>query len=267
MKTKATSHITLGFACALVIGLAAGAAAEAKNCPPPRSDAPAVSAPPEKFPAFYQKYVDANGIAIVGDSGVCDRSLQLAYLIVLHMLSKRPDIQQTLAMRGAHISLVSEGHNVLSTPEFATLPARDRLQCGVTGFVRNPTVALCEDNLIGFDDRSKRHVSELIHEFGHLIMNVGVDKATHDTIDAAYQHAVEQRLFLPNQAKPPSYAMSNAMEFWAMATMAWFSASDWRAPFNSDHEKNRKTQAAHDPEIDAILRQVYPEDDWDYPQR
>jgi len=242
-------------------------AAAKKACPATRSDAPLVQSPPANYPAFYQKYVNANGIAILGDADVCDRSLQLAYLIISHMLYKRGDIRETLVARGAHIAVYSEGNTLLSVPEFASLPAAKKDTCGVTGFVKNPTSAVCETNLIGINDPFHGRASELIHEFGHLIHNVGMDKTTHDAVTVAYMHARDQHLFTPNQGSPPSYAMSNEMEFFAMATMAWFSAANWNAPFNSVHEKDRTAQATHDPEIDAILKDIYPEGDWQYPKK
>jgi alpha-glucosidase len=267
-KTRPGLTITLAVVGALAIAVSAAAPTDAKQaCPPTQTDAPSVGAPPATYPPFYRKYLDANGVAILGDAAVCDRSLQLAYLIVTHMLSKRPDIQQTLAARGAHVAIYSENNTILSVPEFASRAAtvkNDR--CGVTGLPGNPTTAVCETNLIGIHDPFNHRASQLIHEMGHLIMNFGVDRATRDAILRAYTHARDQRLFPPNQANPPSYAMSTPGEFFAMATMAWFSAANWSAPFNSVHEKDRAAQAAHDPELDALLRGLYPDDDWRYPR-
>jgi hypothetical protein len=251
--------------------LATAGSAAARTCPPTQASEPIVTAPPPIYPAFYQKYIDANGIAILGDAETCDRSLQIGYLIITHMLSMRPDIQQTLAAKRAHVGIYS-GHNVLSTPDFAhaRMP-QDRPQppCGMaTGpGAKNVANVICEANVIGFDEHYNRHASELIHEFGHVIMNHGVDRATFEAINLAYRHAFEHHLFPRNRGQKVSYAMTNSAEFFAEATTAWFSAADWSSDVNSDAEKNRHTQARHDPEIDAILRQIYPDDDWKFPRQ
>lgn len=250
-------------------------AAEAGYCPPPKADAPQVSSPPEEYSSFYKKYIDAGGIAILSPDKVCDRSLQLAYLIVSHMLEKRPDIWKRLSDAKARAVVCAIGQKQTDLPEFkqwaekysdAEHTRTYNGACGATGFKDNPVSATSEANIIGDLDPVKGR-SIFIHEFGHLIHNVGLDQNTRDEITQLFKEAQAAHLFLPNKGLPPSYAMRNEMEFFAMATMTWFSAAYWRAPFNSIHERNRETQASHDPDLDRVLSEIYPADDWQFPTR
>ena len=259
----------------LLLPLHVCVAADADYCPPTQADAPHVSTPPAWVPTFYSKYIEADGIAILSSQKVCDRSLQLAYVIVSHMLAKRPDIRQRLSDLKARAVICSADEKQTDLPEFKQLAgkyanaAHTRTydsSCGATGFKDNPVSASSEANLLGSLEPIKGR-SIFIHEFGHLIQNVGLDQETRKRINELYEQARAAHLFLPNSGSPPSYAMSNEMEFFAMATGAWFSAANWQAPFNSAHERNRDTQAAHDPELDRILSEIYPADDWHFPTR
>jgi hypothetical protein len=138
--------------------------------------------------------------------------------------------------------------------------------CGATGFRNNPVSATSEANILGELDPVKGR-SIFIHEFGHLIHNVGLSESERREVTQLYAQAQDQDLFLPNSGVPPSYAMTNEMEFFAMATGAWFSAANWRAPFNSVQERTREAQAAHDPDLDRFLSEIYPADDWRFPDR
>jgi hypothetical protein len=217
---------------------------------------------------LYSKYLDADGIAILATDKVCDRSLQIGYLIVTHMLSKRQDIRQRMAGLNARAVICAIDQKQTDLPEFRHLIGKRAYEgaCGATGFKHNPVSATSEANILGALDPVKGR-SIFIHEFGHLIHNVGLSENERREVTQLYKQAQEQDLFPPNSGVSPSYAMTNEMEFFAMATGAWFSAGNWSAPFNSVHERTRDTQAAHDPDLDRFLSEIYPDDIWRFPDR
>ncbi len=254
---------------------AQAARAESNYCPPMHTSEPRVSKPPPAYSSFYTKYLDANGIAILATDKVCDRSLQVAFLIVIHMLSKRQDIRQRMADLKARAVICAIDQKQTDLPEFKHLVGKfaDAHQkrgydgaCGATGFRNNPVSATSEENILGVLDPVKGR-SIFIHEFGHLIHNVGLSERERERVTQLYKQAQDQNLFPPNSSVPPSYAMTNEMEFFAMATSAWFSAGNWSAPFNSGHERTRETQAVHDPDLDRFLSEIYPVDVWRFPER
>jgi len=274
---KLRNLLLLSFAISLALSLTSNAQehdsaqtarAEPNYCPAMHTSEPRVSNPPAPYSSFYPKYLDANGIAILATDNVCDRSLQIAYSIVLHMLSQRQDIRQRMADLEARAVICAIHQKQTDLPEFKHLlgkRAYDRA-CGATGFKNNPVSATSEENILGVLDPVKGR-SIFIHEFGHLIHNVGLSEDEREEVRQLYKQAQDQHLFPPNRGRPPSYAMTNEMEFFAMATGAWFSAANWSAPFNSVHERTRETQAAHDPDLDRFLRTIYPADVWRFPDR
>lgn len=63
----------------------------------------AVGPLPDSLPydrTFYKKYVDANGIPIIGSEKVKDAALLMARDIVIYMLAGRPDLRKEMAAPG-----------------------------------------------------------------------------------------------------------------------------------------------------------------------
>lgn len=258
----------------LLISFVIPGGASAFNCPQVLPDAPQVSTPPADTPPFYSKYIDAQGIPILGSSQVCDRSLQVAHEIVLHMLSLRPDYHLRLKEKDVKVVVFAVNEKMTDLPEDRDLEgvwvdsAHTRKYddlCGGGGVPGRPTTT-CERNLIGFDDPYFGRMSVLIHEFGHTIQNLGLDQQAFNDVLNAYVEAQANHLFTRADGVSTSYMMSNSMEFFAEGTTTWFNAADPKNPANSPEELGRDFLKQYDPQYFQILRKMYPDDAWVYPR-
>ncbi len=243
------------------------------GCPATASEGALPSSPPAGTDPFYAKYLDANGIPILGSSKVCDRALQVADEIVSHLLGQRTDVTGTLVANHVSVGVFARSEVLTDLPNEHDLAgvyvdaARTRKfdeLCGVGGTSGRPT-AICERNLIGLDDPYMGLMSVLIHEFGHTIQNQGLDAATAQQVDTCYTDAQTAGLF-PGNAGAVSYMMSNQYEFFAEGTGNWFNAADPSNPANSPEETGRSKLSAYDAELYFVLASIYPADDWAYPQ-
>jgi len=247
----------------------------------PPHDRHRVTVPPKVLglDPFYQKYADAGGIPIVGSKNVPDAGIQVARDIVLSMLSERPDIRDELVHEGARIGIMAIDETTTDLPEQADWkkPAIDdpRLsKCDVRDYAT--TIGLQTDreywaqrargmgglyttgaaeNILGVPNTRYYGENILVHEFSHSIFNAiqTIDPALAARVEAAYAHAKEKRLW------QGAYMANTLDEYWAEGTQFWFNSNkayitDAMTIVNADQFQ------AHDPELYAILAEVYPAD-------
>jgi hypothetical protein len=225
--------------------------------------ATALSAPPPELgiDPFYSKYVDAGGIPIVASARATDRALLAARTIVLRMLRKRPDIRARLIAETAHLSVMAPTDETLDMPEYKELIGTptdtpdvgwNERSRGLGGSLATP-VAICgEENLLCMPCDRLRGGSILVHEFAHLIEQVGLahDKAFRRGLEDAFANATAKKLF---QAKYPS---RDKHEYWAVGAGSWFETN------SIGERRSRAELRAADPLLASLLVQVFPDDDW-----
>ncbi len=100
----------------------------------------------------------------------------------------------------------------------------------------------------------------LIHEFAHAIHERGmltVDPTFDVRLTAAFDHARAKGLWAG------TYASTNRMEYWAEATQSWF---DCNRANDKEHGPidTRDKLIPYDPEITALLREVFGDTPWRY---
>jgi len=237
-----------------------------------------IRTPPSSFgfDPFYAKYADAQGIPITGSSQVPDAAILAARDIVMSMLTYRPDIRDELARQGARVGVMAITENTTDLPEQRDWkkPAIDdpRLtKCEVRDYAR--TIGQMTDRQY-WDARSRgmgglyttgaaenimgvpktRYYGEniLVHEFSHNIMNAlrTIEPQLIARLATAYAHAGEKRLW------QGAYMANTMEEYWAEGTQFWFNSNkayitDTLTVVNHQHLQ------AHDPELYAILAEVY----------
>jgi len=231
-----------------------------------------ISTPPDDFDPFYKKYIDVDGIAILGSEKVSDQAMQFAADIVEHMLSDIPDVAARLSAQKTRVSIIAIDEAFTTLPEMRRWKGKSSMgrlydtRCGGGGVKGNPVTVVCERNLINVRDPFRGRYSVLIHEFGHTIQNLGLDDDIKERIEEAYQHAREKGLFMKKDGVRPSYMMNNVMEFFAETGTVWFNGYNPRNPASSPFVKSRDDLKVYDPEIYAILASLYSEDHWAYPR-
>src|SRR5260370_31282777 len=68
------------------------------------------------FDPFYKKYADALGIPILSSEKVPDAALLVARDIVIHMLSKRPDLRQDMIATNMRVRFMALSESTTDIP-------------------------------------------------------------------------------------------------------------------------------------------------------
>ena len=61
-----------------------------------------------QLPAFYKKYVDADGIAVTSSEKVQDEALYTARQLIMGMLSKRQEIKQYMVQKRCRFMVIGQ---------------------------------------------------------------------------------------------------------------------------------------------------------------
>lgn len=181
----------------------------------------------DKQRGHYTKYLDAGGIAILGDQYVYDNVLYATQEAILAMTSKRPDLRDFLTPHhGFRMILYMDHRHVLSVPErharlwFGSVT---RGWCGGGECVSGLTIGgtgVADDS--GVQDFYV-DLSTFTHELGHAIHSVirQLDPTFQSRLEAAYARAMESGSVWWEGA----YAYENASEYWAEGVQFWFYAA------------------------------------------
>jgi cyclophilin family peptidyl-prolyl cis-trans isomerase len=211
------------------------------------------------LPPFYQKYLDAGGLPVLGSSNVSDYALLEARWILLQMLAHRPEVLQVMATNRARFVVMAHNEYTTDVPEQATRSPKvfwDRRARGLGG-----RIASCgEENLLSYPGDPYATENILIHEFGHAIMNIGMralDPGFKDRVRAAYGRAMEAGLWRR------TYAATDVEEYWAEGVQNWF---DNNRQNDAQHNavNTRVELKEYDPALAALCAEVFGEIPWRY---
>jgi len=198
--------------------------------------------------AYYTKYIDANGVVIMGHDLVDDAHFYNAREVILTMTSKRPELRDRLT---PHYEYAIAGSTTgpksptrfrmvlfeFSSEEFPPLPEKPG------GFGNAGSCGLyCTAGVSDWMGRFWTDYSVVVHEFAHAIHYAINDfhipgNPIHDEInkldptfqarleaayDVAKANAVEERPVLHDKYATWDYAMTNVKEYWAVGVAYWF---------------------------------------------
>lgn len=204
---------------------------------------------PRVFPAIYTKHVSAAGLTIVGDAQVDDAALEIARKTVETMFRDNV-LAGTLASDGAYVIVADSSQGVLDLPEFGCLSnaANDAFYshvCGVADRADYPVATVNELDLMGDESGPCAGLNILYHEVGHLVQGWAVAPADYFDIRQIYQDALNAGKYRRD------YAATNANEYFAEATQAYFFHAD------TEGRRDRAWLADYDPAIFELLDRVY----------
>jgi hypothetical protein len=217
-----------------------------------------IAAPPAelKVPAFYTKYISADGYPIVASANVNDYALREAAYLVNLMLAKRPDVRAAMIKSGSRMCIIAHNEFTTDLPGWERMKPKDFWDARARGMGGSQTDPLCscgEENLLGY--RGDPYAAEciLIHEFAHNIHlrgMVNVDATFDGRVKAAYDAAMKAGLW------KGKYASVNHHEYFAEGVQSWF--DDNR---ENDHDHNHVDTRAelleYDPALAALCREVF----------
>lgn len=217
-----------------------------------------VKAPPAgmKIPAFYTKYVEAEGYPIVASERVNDYALREAAYLVNLMLAKRPDVRAAMIRSGSRLCIIAHNEFTTDLPEWTHMTPKawwDARARGTGGSAEDPFCSCGEENLLAYVGDPYAAENILIHEFAHNIHlrgMVNVDPTFDGRVKAAYDSAMKAGLW------KGKYASVNHHEYFAEGVQSWF--DDNRV---NDHDHNhvhlRSQLIEYDPGLAALCREVF----------
>jgi hypothetical protein len=229
---------------------------------------PAVGATPQytPFAPLLAEIVALGPVYVTGDRTVPPQALRIAGMILTVILEHRPDIGSVLRQHGVLTVVASRTQRICDLPYFVQYK-NDTALCnalgegGAGGTTTNPVTACDEQNLLGESsdpynryDRSPGSYSQniCVHELAHTIMNIGLSPGERDRIETRFLAVRHTGLWTGD------YAMTNAMEFWAVMSQFYF----WAGPehlYSAFHHIPNGPGALkqYDPQTFALLDSIY----------
>lgn len=227
---------------------------------------PSVGKPPAELDLnpFYKKYVNANGIHIVGSHRVPDSAFHAAYRTIYAVTScLRDDVLAELVKRGARVGIMARYEGTTDIPEHAYLENDttedwnwDVRARGLGGSLELPLNTCAEENLLCYQI-DKYHAEDiLIHEFAHTIHAVGINPLEpefSDRLTEELEKAQEKGLWIN------TYAATNYWEYWAEGVQNWFNANaEVERPDGKHNWVNTKDDMQkYDPVLYAIVSRYF----------
>jgi hypothetical protein len=223
-------------------------------------------APGLKLSPFYKKCLMVQGLPIVSSDKTSDLALQAAAKIVDVMLRKRPELIKPMIDRKLRIAIMAHSEQTLDIPEHSDLqkafPETDwnKRARGLGATLERPCISRAEENLLGLPGDRYKGECILIHEFGHTVLNFGLevaDKGFRPRVQKAFESAKKSGVW------KNTYAMTNLDEYWAEGVQSWFD-SNQKGPQggNGVHNEiwNRTALKAADPALYDLLSEVFVQD-------
>jgi hypothetical protein len=221
---------------------------------------PVVTTPPPELqvPAFYTKFIRADGYPIVASERVNDYALKEAAHLVSRLLAQRPDVRQAMVASGSRMCILAYNEFTTDLPEFAHCEPQDYWDArarGTGGSQTDPYCSCGEENLLAYPGDPYAAECILIHEFAHnmhLRGLVTVDPTFDRRLKEAYDQAMARGLW------KGKYASVNYHEYFAEGVQSWF---DNNRPPDHDHNHvdTRAELLEYDPGLAAICREVFGE--------
>jgi hypothetical protein len=212
---------------------------------------------------FYSKHLDASGIPIIASSKTSDFALEEARYLTGQMLAHRPEIAKAITKAKVRIAIMAHDEWTTDIPEHSDLtPAEywNQRARGLGATRQRPAVSCGEENLLCLEGDPYAVENIFIHEFGHVIHEVGmagIDKTFDDRLKAAYDAALSEGLW------KGAYASTNRSEYWAEAVQSWF---DTNRENDNDHNhvNTRAELREYDPRVAALCEELLGNGEWRY---
>lgn len=194
-----------------------------------------------KYLAYYTKYIDAGGIAIVGNRYVRDEQFYVAREVILHMTSKYPEMREPLSLK-ANVPAF-QGYRVILVSREEPAESEFNSEFGRThgfaaAFPEDPTfhgfgyatTYYCVSRMWWrqhYEDRIYLNLTPFIHEFAHALHRQGGVHLIYPDFDERLRHAYRTDVVPSDDgfvysAHTNGYGSTNWLEYWAELTEDWF---------------------------------------------
>ena len=208
-----------------------------------------LSTPPRSLglDRYYEKYLDAGGIAIVASSLVPDSALFRVRDIINEMLSHRPKLHAAMSSKGERVAIMAQGSAISNLPEYRDYSIyRDlRLEKGGLYDGNIPLIVASEENILCQKSNEHKRLDVFVHEFAHAVDHTEPIENFHIRLASAYNGAIEAGLW------PATYASTSPGEYWAQAVGIWFGLG------HELHLNKRSELLEYDPAVAALIQEVF----------
>ncbi len=206
---------------------------------------------PRTFPAEYTQRREAAGFTIVANAEVDPEALDEAAETVERFFRDN-DLEEPLIAEGAYVIVAEADQGVLDLPEFRCMDTRENADffshvCGVADRANYPVVTVNELDLLGKRRGPCGGLNILYHELGHLVQGWALPPAEYFDVRQFYQDALNAGKYRKE------YAATNANEYFAEATQAYFLSAD------TNGRRDREWLEEYDPQIYQLLAGLYGE--------
>jgi hypothetical protein len=218
--------------------------------------------------AFYTKVLNADGLVILGSDEVPDEAFLEAGHLIDHVLKGRDDIREAIAKAQIRLVIMNQDQFTTDVPEHARLANHEKGKdwwdrrargLGATGYRTAMSVGV--ENLLQYKGDPYHDESILIHEFAHVIDDVGlaaIDKAFEEKLANCYQLAMKEDLW------EGGYGRTNRSEYWAELVQIWFFCNPPKARHDHTDINTREELKTYDPRAYKLLEEVFGDNDYQY---
>ncbi|MGI8605495.1 MAG: hypothetical protein ACR2OZ_21175 [Verrucomicrobiales bacterium] len=227
-------------------------------CPPP-----AELAADWNLSSFYKKHLTAGGIPILASDKVSDFALKEARFLIDQMLEGRDDVRQAIVKNKVRLAIMAPNELTTCIPEHSDLtPAKywDKRARGLGATKIRPAVSCGEENLLSYRGDPYAAENILIHEFAHVIHQMGldaIDSTFDERLKETYRAAIKAGLW------KGTYAASNRHEYWAEGVQSWFDTN--RENDNQhNHVDTREELEQYDAALSALIAKELGDRPWRY---
>ena len=211
---------------------------------------------------FYQQWIDVRGFPVLASEQVSPFALKEAAYLVYRMIGHRLDILRTFARNKERFSIIGYNETTTQIPEYSYLQPNfyvDIRTRGLGSAEPNLTTSTSEENLLHYPGDPYFGFSVLFHELAHAVHERGLNKMDMGfdaRLRIIYEEAMTKGLW------KNTYATVNHKEYWAEASEAWFNPRT-TASFDRFGD-TREDLKAYDPEVAALLTEIYGDGGWRY---
>jgi hypothetical protein len=238
----------------------------AQGQPPPMAPSADSPSPPSRelvqawgLSPKYKKCLMLGPVPILGTAKLQDVALAEAHWVLSRMMEGRDDLLKAIADQKIRIAIMAYDERTLDVPEHSDLKPADywnRRARGLGATKWRPAISGAEENLLELKGDPYRGENILIHEFGHVVHEIGlarVDPTFDGRLKKAYEEAMAKGLW------KGGYAATNHKEYWAEGVQAWFDCNDSRNLVVTRAELVPKDKALAD-----LLKEVFGDKPWRY---
>ncbi|MBC8984614.1 hypothetical protein H9X96_02365 [Pedobacter sp. N36a] len=210
-----------------------------------------------KFDKFYEKYLNAAGLPIIGSKAVSDEAFYKTREVILMMLEKCPSIKAKLIDNNARIAILGKNELTIDIPEYSGMDEQMNTRArGFGGTTELPLTSCGEENILCLNNDRYNGEDILIHEFAHAMHSMGIsfiDIDFNNKLNTIYSQALSEGLW------KDTYAISNPAEYFAEGVQSWFKVNKKEAVTNGIHNdiNTRDKLKLYDPRLHDLISMYF----------